>query len=256
MPAAAALHNAHVLSDNDFRRRLRAALVTLDGSAVTTLLTQHGLREYHLQLIGDCVLVAVDQRVSGARELATTVAAQLAERGWAGDDELRQQLDRASGGAVPLLRPIPTNLDEVAEAMDTGPDFPAGRLNLRTGEVDTSPDDYLSDDFLDDTEDDTTDDTGEDAEDLDSWLRIEPTGSRVAWWDMRDFIDTVADAERADRLLIAVEGKGAFRRFRNVIDRWPDEEDRWRAFADDRRRGRAREWLAEEGYRAVPVERS
>jgi hypothetical protein len=65
------------------------------------------------------------------------------------------------------------------------------------------------------------------------------------------FIDTVADADRADMLGIAVQGRGAFRRFKDVLGRWPDELERWYEFSNERQRGRARGWLADAGYRVV-----
>jgi hypothetical protein len=43
---------------------------------------------------------------------------------------------------------------------------------------------------------------------------------------MERFIGTIADRDRVDRLEIAIEGKGAFRRFKDVLARWPDEH-RW-----------------------------
>ena len=66
---------------------------------------------------------------------------------------------------------------------------------------------------------------------------------------MELFIAGVADPDRTDRLRIAVDGKGAFRRFKDVVARWPDEEERWYRFSEERRRGRARQWLADAGYR-------
>jgi hypothetical protein len=48
---------------------------------------------------------------------------------------------------------------------------------------------------------------------------------------------------------VAIEGRGAFRPFRDVLDRWPDLAEQWYAFSDDRRIDRAREWLADAGYR-------
>jgi len=56
-------------------------------------------------------------------------------------------------------------------------------------------------------------------------------------------------------LEVAITGRGAFRRFKDVIDRWPDEIERWRVFSDERRMGRAREWLAAHGYRPAPKAR-
>ena len=65
---------------------------------------------------------------------------------------------------------------------------------------------------------------------------------------MELFIGTVADPERADRLAIAIDGRGAFRRFKDVLGRWPGEIERWYAFSEERQRGRARAWLAGAGY--------
>jgi hypothetical protein len=70
---------------------------------------------------------------------------------------------------------------------------------------------------------------------------------------MEDFVASVTDAGRADRLAIAIEGRGAFRRFKDVISRWPDEQERWYRFSDERCRGRARQWLTGAGYRTVPA---
>ena len=65
---------------------------------------------------------------------------------------------------------------------------------------------------------------------------------------MELFIGTVRDPGRADRLEIAISGRGAFRRFKDVLARWHGELDRWYAFSAERQRGRARAWLADAGY--------
>ena len=61
---------------------------------------------------------------------------------------------------------------------------------------------------------------------------------------MEWFISRIDDPEIADRLSIAINGRGAFRRFKDVLSRWPDLMERWFGFADERQRGRARAWLA------------
>jgi uncharacterized protein UPF0158 len=48
---------------------------------------------------------------------------------------------------------------------------------------------------------------------------------------------------------------GAFRRFKDVLSRWPEELRRWFAFSDERQRGRCRAWLADEGYAVSPAPR-
>lgn len=56
------------------------------------------------------------------------------------------------------------------------------------------------------------------------------------------------DVELRERLERAIEGRGAFRRFRDLVH----EEglaQQWDAFSADRQAGRARRWLADEGIR-------
>ena len=36
------------------------------------------------------------------------------------------------------------------------------------------------------------------------------------------FIDGLDDADAADRMSIAMNGRGAFRQFKDVVARWPD----------------------------------
>ena len=69
---------------------------------------------------------------------------------------------------------------------------------------------------------------------------------------MVDFIDTVPDQRLGDRLSDAIRGRGAFRRFADTLRRESEDElSRWFEFADERKRGRARAWLADVGYRVV-----
>jgi len=89
-----------------------------------------------------------------------------------------------------------------------------------------------------------------DLEDADAWLVVHGSySSRQGYFDMEAFIETVDDPAMVDRLSIAIDGKGAFRRFRGVLERDEDLVNRWVAFSEERRLGRARAWLAEAGYR-------
>ena len=62
---------------------------------------------------------------------------------------------------------------------------------------------------------------------------------------MAEFTGTVRDAQLRDRLEVALDGRGAFRRFKNVLLEFPAERERWFAFRDQRLHAAAREWLAE-----------
>ncbi len=60
---------------------------------------------------------------------------------------------------------------------------------------------------------------------------------------MQHFIATVEDEHLAELLEAAISGKGAFRRFKDVLLNYPEERERWFQFKDDRTQERALEWL-------------
>jgi len=64
--------------------------------------------------------------------------------------------------------------------------------------------------------------------------------------DMMDFIGTVSDAMLKAMLSVAIQGAGAFRRFKDVLLEFPKERERWFAFKDTRTRERLEAWLAGE----------
>ena len=141
---------------------------------------------------------------------------------------------------MPDLRPLPVDLDELAGILEGDPMYGGGRVDLATGEVWPEPAiDYAREIGQEDEDE---------SDDPDKWLWVHCEGSRDGYRDMDLFIETVCDPGRADRLEIAISGRGAFRRFKDVLARWPGELDRWYAFSAERQRGRARAWLAEAGY--------
>jgi hypothetical protein len=75
--------------------------------------------------------------------------------------------------------------------------------------------------------------------------------ARAGYADMEAFIETVAGPRLRERLWGAIRGRGAFRRFKDVLARHPAELERWFAFRDGRVRQRALAWLAEEGIEPV-----
>jgi Uncharacterised protein family (UPF0158) len=79
------------------------------------------------------------------------------------------------------------------------------------------------------------------------FLPVPGADSRAGYADMEAFIETVASLRLQERLRGAIRGRGAFRRFKDVLGRQPAELERWFAFRDGRVRQRALAWLAEEG---------
>ena len=86
--------------------------------------------------------------------------------------------------------------------------------------------------------------TGDDPE---RWLAVHGEGSREGYRDMELFIASVEDPGRAERLAVAIRGRGAFRRFKDELARRPGELERWHAPSEERQRARARSWLAAAG---------
>lgn len=225
----------------DAYRELRGAVYRADGSVVD--LVRGRLTDDALQLAGEGLLDAIAQNVDGATELAAECAAALRRRWWDGDEELADQLDAALGnGPTPLLRAVQVDLDELASMREGDPIMGGCRIDLERGGCWPADNDFMGDEEGDEEDDE---------DDEDRWLYAEPIGSHDGYRDMEIFIATVDDPDIADRLEIAINGRGAFRRFKDVLAWWPEELQRYYRLSSERQRGRARAWLASKGFRPV-----
>lgn len=194
-----------------------------------------------LQAQGDAVLAQL-----AAGEAVRAEAEQLVERlrarGWEGDDVLADELAAVLKGEEPAGRPLPVRLDDLANELGGDPLQESGALDLITGEVVPGA---LTDPMWD------TDDEAYDFEsEPDRWLHLPPRESGPGWGDMALFAERTEPPLR-DRLEVALHGKGAFRRFKDELFR-ADLLGDFYTFANDRELGRARQFLADEGIRAVP----
>ena len=88
-------------------------------------------------------------------------------------------------------------------------------------------------------------------EEYERFEKIPQTESYEGYRDMEDFIATIDDQHLIDLLEVAIQGKGAFRRFKDVLLNYPNEEEKWFQFQDDRIVERAREWLDEIGVTLI-----
>jgi hypothetical protein len=76
------------------------------------------------------------------------------------------------------------------------------------------------------------------------YLYIEPISSREQYRWMEEFIETVEESNLKDKLNIAIDGKGAFRRFKDVLVGYPAERERWFGKRSSKLRAHMKEWLA------------
>jgi hypothetical protein len=84
--------------------------------------------------------------------------------------------------------------------------------------------------------------------------RYMPIPERPVWEIedvMTEFADSVADAELRERLLRALDGRDALRRFSDILSHYPDERTRWLACKLESDQEYAARWLADEGIEPV-----
>jgi hypothetical protein len=194
-----------------------------------------------LQQVGAGIPMALDQRHREAEPVALSVINRLTRRGCAGDQMLAEDL-LASLRREPLSgRAVPVDLEMLSIILEGDPGLSTGGyLDLHTGQV---------------YEEAATDPTvvGHDAaidvhQEPDRWLRLHRTGSGDCWQDMAAFAGRQHNEALREQLERAIEGKGAFSRFREIIHR-ENLSEHWYAFSTDRQMGRAREFLADNGIR-------
>jgi hypothetical protein len=86
-----------------------------------------------------------------------------------------------------------------------------------------------------------------------NYLRIDPVSSREQYRWMERYIPMVEDAELQRKLTQAIDGKGAFRRFKDVLMSHAPERERWFSFRSERLRIFMEAWLS--AHALAPVAR-
>jgi hypothetical protein len=76
-----------------------------------------------------------------------------------------------------------------------------------------------------------------------NYLRIDPVSSREQYRWMERYIPMVEDPDLQGKLTQAIDGKGAFRRFKDVLMQYGPERERWFAFRSERLRIFMEAWL-------------
>jgi hypothetical protein len=196
------------------------------------------VREGLLQTAGPAALVAM-QSGQPRREVEPLLSA-LHQRAWPGDAVLVELVTATASGAVTGRRRLTVDLDMIGDLLcDEG----GGYIDLETGAA-------WPLEMVELGEVDGLEAFGDPDPEL--WLDVPGYGSRDAYTDMTDFTADLTDPRVREDLAASLEGKGAFRRFQDALNRHEVYRVHWRVFSAERRTGRARAWLAEQGYDAVP----
>jgi hypothetical protein len=85
-----------------------------------------------------------------------------------------------------------------------------------------------------------------------NYLRIDPVSSREQYRWMERFIPMVEDLDLRGKLTQAIDGKGAFRRFKDVLMSFAADRERWFQFRSERLRTFMEAWLSAHAIKAMP----
>ncbi len=83
------------------------------------------------------------------------------------------------------------------------------------------------------------------------YLRIEPVSSREQYRWMERYIPMVEEPKLRARLEVSIDGKGAFRRFKDVLMAHGPERERWFAYRSERLRTFMEAWLSAHSIKPV-----
>ncbi len=221
---------------------VRRAVAARDVDAYVASLSGRDIDDV-LQQVAEGLPFALEQDRAAAEPVVRRVVDGLDRRDRPGDAELREDLMAVLRGQELPGTAVPVDLDELSSLLEGGIDSSGGWLDRRTGEVlhDESTDPAMvGEEHAVDVE-----------EDPDRWLRVDPAGSRDGWRDMADFGAGLPERRLRAQVERAIEGKGAFRRFKDLVHR-EGLAEHWYDYSTERKMGRARQWLADEGVRVGP----
>jgi hypothetical protein len=157
------------------------------------------------------------------------------------------------------MKKIPVNIDDITLAMQhCDRDIFEEYLDTITGDVINIPSEIWSA---------LEEEYPMDADDLSDWEKelvpvakaiMEDEGGRYlcipvaeshdAYRQMEDFTANVKNPLLQELLFVALDGPGAFRRFKDVLANHPEERERWFQWQQDYERRMVVEWLEDEGF--------
>ncbi|MCG2725465.1 MAG: UPF0158 family protein [Elusimicrobia bacterium] len=135
------------------------------------------------------------------------------------------------------------NLDELLDCFEEGNDEHQYYLDIETGKIEL----LIDEDYSGENNDEL-------CEKIENGLNVRyfavpKQDSHQGYKDMETFIETVKDENLRKMLLIAINGSGAFRRFKNVLFEYSQEQP-WFDFQEERKEERCLEWLRDNDIKA------
>jgi hypothetical protein len=79
------------------------------------------------------------------------------------------------------------------------------------------------------------------------YIAVDAIPSRIQYQWLDEFIKSIEEENIRSRMEAAINGKGAFRRFKDILLTLPDERRRWFEYRDQMMRQRIIEWVREQG---------
>lgn len=141
------------------------------------------------------------------------------------------------------MKKINVNLDDLIDAFDFSDSDNQHFLDTHTGKII-----FLQDpDFADETieEEEFRQQIEEDTEE--KYIIIPEQDSNEGYSDMQSFIETLKDKNLQEKFWIALNGKGCFRQFKDVLLNFTKEQEQWFNFKKNCTKKNILEWLRENG---------
>jgi hypothetical protein len=135
-----------------------------------------------------------------------------------------------------MSRVIPINWSDLESAFERNAPDTESFLDTRTGEIETVTEGAI----------DYAEQRAKVQAAAEAFVRIEPAASREQYKWMERFVVGVTDEALRERLVIAIDGKGAFRRFKDVLLNYPTERERWFSYRGGLLHWVIQKWLEKE----------
>jgi len=156
-----------------------------------------------------------------------------------GDEPVEAAKDAAQEGDAPT-REIPIDWEALENAFENNAPEVHSYLHLVTGDVlrvvDGVADPQMHARIASDSR----------------YLRVDPVSSREQYRWMERFIPLVEDPKLRARLEVSIDGKGAFRRFKDVLMAYGPERERWFTYRSERLRTFMEAWLTAHNIKPSP----